>query len=432
MSCCVGVTAFGDRERAADIELLLNDTVIESRRLSAVGQQTMRFALPELEEGDNKVSVRVNTDDDLQVDNQWFHVVENNPPAEVPLITYNPAGLPVTYLSAALESAAGNLYRIQTLMAGQFDTRILSRYQWLVLDDIGSVDNELSAALMEFLRGGGNLLAFAGDRAAALEAIPISGHVHAAANVGIVADQFLSIGQTDTGHPVLAGIEGWHNVNVVRNMPVEERGDERVLIRLENGDPFLLEQRFGEGRLLLMLGGLDNKWSDLAVRPVFVSFIIEAAKYLSQINVIPKTYTAGASLPLVLTGNASGQVLDPDGRTVLSLADTTREQQIKLNKAGFYEVYTPQGETVIAVNIDPLESDLGSISPDVLDRWRDAMDGQPIAKSGPLFSAERETGLDAESRIELWHWLLLVAALILISESLLSNTYLTVRRLERG
>jgi hypothetical protein len=428
----VGVSVFGDRERVADIELLVNDVVVETRGLNSVAQQTMQFTLPELIEGDNKVSVRIETDDDLQIDNQWFHVVENNPPAEVPLITYNPGGLPVTYLSAALESAAGNLYRIETLMSGQFDTRILSRYQWLVIDDIGSVDDELGAALIAFMRDGGNLLAFAGNRAASLASIPVSGHVHAAGNTGIVANQFLSVGQTDTGHPVLAGIEGWHNVNVLRNMPVQERDGDQVLIRLENGDPYLLEQRTGEGRLLLMLGGLDSEWSDLPVRPVFVSFIIEAAKYLSEINDIPKTYSAGANLPLVLTGNASGQVVDPDGGTVLSLADTTREQQIKLNKAGFYEVYTPQGETVIAANIDPLESDLDPVAKEVLDRWQDAMNGQPVAAGASLYDLQQDTGSDTENRLDLWHWLLLVAALILISESLLSNTYLTPRRLEQG
>jgi hypothetical protein len=317
-------------------------------------------------------------------------------------------------------------------MAGQFDARILSRYQWLVIDDIGSIDSELGAALTGFLQNGGNLLAFAGDRAAALESIPVSGHVHAAGNSGIVANQFLSVGQIDTGHPVLAGIEGWHNVNVARNMPVQEQDAEQVLIRLENGDPYLVEQRIGEGRLLLMFGGLDNVWSDLPVRPVFVSFIVEAAKYLSEINDIPKTYTAGALLPLVLTGNASGQVVDPDGGSVLSLADTTREQQIKLNKAGFYEVYTPQGETVIAANIDPLESDLRPMSQDVLDRWRDSMDGQAGVDDAPAISVAAQFAAGSANNLELWHWLLLIAALVLISESLLSNTYLAPRRREQG
>lgn len=428
----VGVSAYGDNERVAELELLVNETVIESRALNGLGRQTISFSGAEYTEGDNRVAARIESDDDLQADNQWFHVVERNPPTTVPLITYNPGGLPVTYLTAALASAGENQYNVQTMLAGQFDARVLSRYRWLVIDDIGSLDDQLSAALTTFLQDGGNLLAFAGDRAAALETIPLTGHRHISGNVTTVSNRFLSIGQIDTDHQALTNSDGWHSVNVSRSMPVAEVDGDQVLVRLENGEPFLVEQRIGAGRLLLVLGGLDNQWSDLPVRPVFVSFIVDAARYLSGINEIAKIYTAGASLPLALTGGASGQVVDPDGNSVLSLADTTREQQIRLNKTGFYEVYTPQGEMLVAVNIDPLESDLRAISQDVLDRWREASDGQPSVGNVPVFTPAQVAELTAESRLELWRWVLLLAALIMIGESLLGNSYLAPRRTERG
>ena len=174
----------------------------------------------------------------------------------------------------------------------------------------------------------------------------------------------------------------------------------KSLFGLENNEAFLIERRIGQGRILLMPGSLDNRWNDLPVRPVFVSFIIEAARYLSGINEIPSNYTAGANLPLTLAGGSSGQVVDPDGDTVLSLADTTREQQIKLNKPGFYEVYTPQGEKIVAANVDPLESDLRKVSQEVLDRWQDATGGQTLVGT-VTFSA------DEEQTVELWHWILL-------------------------
>lgn len=428
----VGVFYSGDNERLAEVELQVNETVVESRALNGIGQQTIRFSGAEYTEGDNRVAVRIDADDDLPADNQWFHVIERNPPTVIPLITYNPGGLPVTYLTAALASAGENQYEVQTMMAGQFDARVLTRYRWLVIDDIGSIDDQLGAVLTSYLEGGGNLLAFAGDRAAGLETIPVTGHRLISGNVATVSNQFLSIGQIDTNHQALTNSDGWHSVNVTRSMPVEEVDGDQVLVRLENGEPFLVEQRIGSGRLLLVLGGLDNRWSDLPVRPVFVSFIVDAARYLSGINEIPKIYTTGATLPLALTGGASGQVVDPDGNSVLSLADTTREQQIRLNKSGFYEVYTPLGEMLVAANIDPLESDLREISQDVLERWREATDEQPSAGNVPVFTPAQLAELASESRLELWHWVLLLAALIMISESLLGNSYLATRRTERG
>ena len=250
---------------------------------------------------------------------------------------------------------------------------------------------------------------------ASANVFPVSGHRLGAAAIG--SGEFLSPGQIDTSHPVLAQTEGWHTVNVSRNVPIEVDAADQVLIRLENNEPFLIERRIGAGRLLLILNGLDNRWNDLPVRPVFVSFIIEVAGYLSGINEISKTYTTGASLPLSLIGSASGQVVDPDGNTVLSLLDTTRAQQIKLDKPGFYEVYTPEGSTLVAANIDPRESRLSTISQELLDRWQDATARPEAIVTGQSDLVESEP-------LELWHWLLFILAIVIIAESILGNAYL--------
>ncbi len=419
----VGLSGFGDRERIANVDLLLNNVVVDSRGLSQTGPHVLHFDAPDYEEGENRVVLRINTDDDLRADNNRYHVVDNDPPATIPLLTLNADSLPVTYLSAALESAGD--YRVEPMIIGEFDPRVLSRYRWVVIDEIGFIDQQLEQALTEFLENGGNLLAFAGDRAASLESLPVTGHRQSATSVRPQAGDFLAIGQMDVRHPVLSGTEGWQSVNVSRSLSLDVPDGDEVLIRLENNEPFLIEKRVGQGRILLMPASLDNRWNDLPVRPVFVSFIIESARYLSGVNQIPKTYIAGATLPLALTGNSSGQVVDPDGNSVLSLADTTREQQIRLNKPGFYEVYTPQGETVVAANVDPLESDLRKVSQEVLDRWQDATGGQPLAGAGSFNAEEAET-------VELWHWVLFLLALVVIAESILGNMHLTPRRMERA
>ena len=418
-----GLTGAGDRERVADVELILNGLVVDQRGLSQTGPQTIEFERPDYEPGENRLQLRINTDDDFAADNAWYHVVDNEPPAAIPLITLNTGGLPVTYLSAALESAGE--YRVEPLVVGDFDPRILSRYRWAVIDDLGAVDPQLERALLAFLENGGNLLAFAGERAAGLESLPVTGHRHGAPATGRGAGDFLSIGQIDRAHPALSHTQGWQSVNVSRSMPLEVLPEDEIVIRLDNSEPFLIERRSGNGRLLLMPAHLDNRWSDLPVRPVFVSFVIEAARYLAGVNEISRTYTVGASLPLAVTGSTSGQVVDPDGNTILSLADTTREQQIKLNKPGIYEVYTSQGETLIAANVDPRESDLGKIAQEVLDRWQDATVAERDSSPGGVSAEEAQT-------VELWHWILFVLALVVIGESILGNMHLSPRRMERA
>ena len=134
----VGLNGAGDRERLADAELLVNDVVIASQGLSQTGPQVLSFEVPAWEQGENRVQLRINTDDDFAADNGWHHVVDKAPPAPIPLITLNPDGLPVVYLSAALESSGS--YQVEPLIAGDFELRVLSRYRWAVVVEIG-LDN---------------------------------------------------------------------------------------------------------------------------------------------------------------------------------------------------------------------------------------------------------------------------------------------------
>ena len=416
----IGIEAgTGAGATGARIELLLNDEAIDARVLSETGRATLQFSGLRPDVGDNRLTVRLDNDDDLAFDDQWFHVIENVPPAPIPLITLNDRGLPVKYLSAALESDAA--YRVEPMLIGDADFRTLSRYRWAIVDDLASLDGEQAAALATFVQQGGSLFAFVGERAAGAERLPISGHVVRPTGIGAGPYEFITVGQLDSRHPVLSRTEGWFNVNIRRNIAIDPLAGDQVLMRLENDVPLLIERRLGKGRLLVLTAGLDNRWNDLPIRPVFVGFIIEAARYLSGVDRVTKSFTAGDTLTLSLVEGASGQVLDPEGNAVLSLAGTTRAQQIKLNKPGYYEVYTPQEDYIVAVNTDPRESDLNTIATVTLERWVRATGGQ-APTDGRVTS-----DFDPEP-LELWHALIVLLALLVIGESMLGNANLTPLR----
>lgn len=416
----VVVSGIGNDDMATDVELSLHGTAVGTREISGSGTTALSFTELDLEPGDNQVQVEILANDDLGIDDRRFHVIRNTPPAPIPLLTLNRSGLPVTYLSAALHSDPDNAFRVETAVIGDFDTRTLSRYSWLIVDDVGAVGPDLEASLLEFVQNGGGLLAFAGQRSNTATRIPVSGHSIRPASTSASDEQFLSIGQVDSGHPLLSGTDGWFAVNLSQTIPVETHPDDDVLVRLENDEAFVIERRLGQGRMLLVTGGLENQWNDLPIRPVFVSFMIETARYLSGTEQLATAFEAGTTLPLSLVGGTSGQVVDPDGQTVLSLADTTRAQRIELHKTGFYEVYTSQGDYVVAVNTDPRESELAAIAPETMQRWIAAMGA--AAEHGGTLAFEQEA-----EPFELWHALLLILALVLIGESILANAHLTLR-----
>ncbi len=72
---------------------------------------------------------------------------------------------------------------------------------------------------------------------------------------------------------------------------------------------------------------------------------------------------------------------------------------------------------LVAVNVDTRESELGRISQELLDRWQEAS-----VTAVELVAGQSE--LVESDPLELWHWLLLLLAIVIIAESILGNVHL--------
>lgn len=409
----VSVANHGLPDRVADVELYVNDTEQGVRTTTGQGSYTVAFEGVEFEPGDNRIEVQLVTDDDIAADNTAFGVVRNDPPAPVPLITRAPGALPATYIAAALEASSEQKFEVETLVPGDFDTRVLSRHSWVIVDDIGLVDPGLADALGTYLENGGNLLAFAGDGTRSQPSLPVSGRELAAADLGSGTTPFRRIATVDDLHPALADTLGWSELRVSQSVALGDTDDLDVLATLDNGAPFIVEERHDAGRLLLVLSAADNQWNDLPVHAVFVSFMLEAADYLSGRVAEFGAYTVGDALSLRQGG--AGQVVDPDGESLLSLAATADVTTIRLEKPGIYAVYTAEDESLVAANVDPRESEITPVSPATLERWQAAAQSERAAP-GTIAAAATEG-----DPLELWPWLLLLLAIVVVAESALGN-----------
>jgi hypothetical protein len=355
-------------------------------------------------------------------------VFDNAPPAPVLLLTADTGSLGVTYLSAALETAPRG-YVVEAEDLAEFDARVMQRYPWLIVEDIGSINAGLESALRDYINGGGAVLAAAGPRAGGLSSLPILGNVIAAPQVGPDGRPLqLPITRIDTSHPALSDSSGWSSVNA-RVLPVETGDEDRVLIAQNARNPVLIERQIGAGRLMLFTAGFDNSSADLPVKPVFVTFMAEVAQYLSNEKLLVKQQVADSYLQLTQSGGSSGQVVDPDGETLLSLQDTTRNQDVRLNKWGYYQVFTPGGEVLVAVNADSRESDLALMPAQMQQNWLAAVNGATAndAAPDPSVEADPRARPDEPEEIEIWRFFLALLALAVLAESLLGNRYLNLK-----
>ena len=419
----VAVRTYQDDGGEGNVEIILNGESItqETLELSDTGLTVFEFAIDEIPEGENSLVARYVNDDPLLEDNVRYYVLDNTPPRPVLLLTENTDALSAKYLTAAVESGQQG-YRVEPVMINELDPRIIQRYPWILVDDLGIVNETLDPIITEYLQNGGAIFAALGVRAAARNTIPV-------VNFSVTAERLASditapytVSAIDVSHPALAETSGWRDINVTRFLGLDVGNNADVIVTLEDGSPLVIEKRFGTGRVLLLSTSLDNKQNDLPVRPVFVNYVAEAGKYLSGDQKLKQNQVAGEYLQLVQSGSAAGQVIDPQGANLLSLAETHRSQDIKLNLTGFYEIYTSDIESLVAVNPDIRESEPSLMTIEAISAWRDTISAPQVnvSESGPI-------NIQQDS-IELWHILLVLMGVIVLIESIIGNHYLGARR----
>lgn len=426
----VSVRGFHTPARALSVALEINGKPAGrlSTTVPADGQSDVHFVQPLLPPADDRVTARLVAGvqgDGLAADNVRWAAIRNSPAEPVPLLTAAAGGRAVSYLSTALTAADGDVAEVSPLAS--FDARALPRYRWVMVDDLGAVGNALAAQLRSYVAGGGALFAALGPHAATLERVPVLGdELHGSAGTEVSP---LAVGQLDASHPVLAGLGGWEAVDIGHLLLLTPQPGDQVLVSASNGAPLLLERHMGRGRVLLYTSDLNNEGNNLPVQPLFVGLMAQAARYLSGRGELPAAETVGATLALGRGGGPAGQLIDPHGRTVLSLADTSRALTVKLDQTGFYQIYTPAGEALLAVNPDPLESDLAPMPADLLARWRSALAAVQSGTPGAVTGARRAP---AALGVPLAPKLLGLLVLLVLAESLLGDHALRYRLARTG
>ena len=424
----VGIRGLASEDDMAERSVILAINNVEQQRqditLAGDGNTLVDFENVIFEEGDNRIDIQLLPTDSLPGDDVRYTVFDNSPPAPVLLLTANTQSLGVTYIRAALETAPRG-YEVITQTIDDLDARILQRYPWIVIEDIGAINTSLANTINDYISGGGAVLAAAGEASLGIDTVPVLGLQVGTARPG--RESRNPITMIDSSHPVLSETSGWGSVNM-QTLPVNPTADQRILIAQSEDRPVLIESEIGRGRMLLLTTALDNTLSDLPVKPVFVSFMAEAARYLSNENLLVREQVAESFLQLSQAGGASGQVFDPDGESLLSLSDTTQSQDIRLNKTGYYQVFTPAGEVLVAVNPDRRESDLTVMDAQVIQNWQNVVAGTASAGEQNL-NPDFGTANAGEEREEneIWRIFLILLAIIVLAESILGNQYLRVR-----
>jgi hypothetical protein len=398
--------------------------VDEQRVMLEPGEQVVvEFAPLTLQPGANRVQVVMTPRDGLAGDDVRMLALNRPVPHPVLVVSGDLTGTADTrFLTDAMSVLQGLALDPTTVGSSELGEQDFDDYEFVVIADAAVLDSDDAERLGAYVESGGGLLLALGARSLSLTEVPVTGHRFAAEtpSLTVSAADAVTIGSIANGHPALQGVDMLRAVRFLRYAAVEEAEDDEVLVRLETGNPLLMERSLGNGRLLLFTSSLDRQWNDLPKEPVFVPFVAGIADHLLGGAGFTNEAALGSTLALQAMGMSGGQIFAPDGSSALGLGAAGTD--VLLDQVGFYELVGGGRTELVAVNFDVRESVLDSAAEDTLLRWQDL--GRAAADLAP----EAGSVVQEEIQVPLGYWLLLLVLVAAIVESALGNWHLRVRR----
>jgi hypothetical protein len=423
------IAGYGTPEASRAVSLIVNGKMVATKKadVPAAGRVTVEFDSLDVPYGFSRCEVRIDSADSLPADDSSIFTLERSDPR--PVLFLHAAGdkRSPLYFGAALSAAAESAFAMDSVSVEQAANAQPSRYAFVVLSDVPSLPSPLENNLMTYVRGGGSVLIAAGTATGRLSRIPIFGakilEAHYYSNDG---GRYLTVGDTDPAHPSVAKADRWSDVKFYFAVAADEAGS-RVVARLSDQTPLLLDKQIGEGRVLLLASGFDNVTNDFPLHPDFVPFVEQTAFYLSGTERRSGSRLVDSFLQLrTAKEQAIGvEVIDPDGRRPLSLKEASSARSFQLTRAGFYQLRLANGrQNVIGVNADRRESDLAVMPADVLALWS----GHRGTGADATRSAASADPRDKNQPYSLWWYVMLLALAVTVAESWVADRHLGIRQ----
>src|SRR5580698_7845421 len=427
------IAGYGTPAAQRSVSLVVNGKTTASRSVMvpANGRATVDFPALEVPYGFSRCEVKIDAADGFPADDLRRFAIQRSDPQKAMLVhNYSDNRSPL-YLGAALSAAAQSAFTLESINANEAADRKPSNYAFIVLSDLNSLPSLLENSLTGYVRSGGSLLIAAGTSAGGRSQIPIFGaHIIETRDYSRVPDRYMAVGSSDSSYPAVAKANGWPGVKFFYALNVDPGvapNAARVIVRLTDQTPLLLERRISEGRVVLLTSGLDNLTNDFPLNPAFVPFIEQTARYLAGSERQGGSRPVDAYLDL---RNAKEQaqgveVTDPEGKRPLTLGEAASAQSFQLTEAGYYQLRLANGrQDEVAVNPDPKESNLDVIPEDVLALW------QGTGGKGSENASAPSPPAPGKIREALWWYVMLLVLFAAVAESVLASRYLGTQREE--
>jgi hypothetical protein len=422
----VHISNFSDTPRDhIQVDFQINEQTVEKRDISLNSRDSrvVEFTGFNLNDGANRCTIDITTGD-FAPDNRFYFTLKRETPAKALIVESATRGRSDSlHLQSALTTNDDLPFTFNLKSSGSVDPTSIPENALVILNDAGSINSALAAALVKFVNAGGQLIISTGPQTQAdsfnqsleqiapatlREAVQMKGESAAITNVKF-------------DHPIFEVFQQSGRLaaaNVVGYFRSEPRPNATVLARFEDGSAALLEATTGKGRVLLFTSSLGPSWNDLPLTPLYLPFIHQMVRYAGT-REESSWYGLGQTFTIKKDGEGAPPAVDtPSGaRLTEGRATPDGELLITAREPGFYRLRYNSQPSFAAVDGDSAEGDFTKLN---FQEFIAGVTGGAGGAEGAAAS-QNASGEEVEGRQKVWWSLLLVALLLLLTESALAR-----------
>lgn len=397
-------------------------------KIAAHASASVTFAPFTLTPPSMRGSVRAGTDS-LPADNTFHFVLAPSAPVSVLVVGSNDRQASGLFLAKALAIGNAPAIQVEEVPASRITAAALDRRTVVIFNDTLFPPAFGGGVLKQFVERGGGVLLVTGERTAwpADLADLLPGKLALA--VDRTSGRSGTLGYRDYSHPVFEVFKAPRSGDFSSPHFFKYRSltaldpSSHVLARYDDGNVAAAERRAGGGRVIVWTSTLDDSWTDLPVKPVFLPLVHQLVRYLARYEQATSWLTVGQVVDLAAANartRGERTIVTPSGQRVTQGASAPG--LLELDEQGLYEV-RPTGTSAdraqaIAVNLDPAEADLTPLDPKELVATVTGHAADSFVQPATATEVTRE---EFEKRQGVWWYLIFAGLLLLAAETVISN-----------
>ena len=399
----------GDKEvKGLPVNLSMNGKVTASTTVDVEGQESAEVGLQFLLEENGHTPCAVSLMDyPITFDDSYRFVIETRPSLKV--VELNGSDK-LPFVGMVFDDDPQ--YDFVRMNPERIDLSELAQAQLIVVSEASSINATMRKTLLDNAAAGACVAFFHDDGNA------IDTNTMAANTIAMQHEFFNDVILDLPQHADLPKVK--------QHVRLHPSADASVLIRLDNGEPLLIQRKTGKGYVFDFATTLDERWSNLADNALFVPLMLKMALIGGGVGQIAYTMGEDKSVlfdDLGLTGLDDLKIRNEDGSFELMPAHELRNNRVcvffqdEIPASGFYELR--KMDTVchlMAWNDSRLESEMDFANSTGLKAAFEKAGLPVLAVMAPDEFAGHDLMEAMAKKSTLWKWWVLIALLALLGE----------------